>query len=74
MPLVTGSRKSSLHLIGIGLPKLLAPSTNGFLADLDAALGQDFFDIPIAQAEAEVEPDCVTDYGRGKAMAGVGDG
>ncbi len=43
------------------------------VGDKDAARGQPFLDIAIAQGEAEIEPDGVADDLRRRAVAGIGD-
>jgi hypothetical protein len=42
-----------------------------FVRDLDAALGQEFLDIPEAQGEAKIEPDGVPDDGRREPVASI---
>src|SRR5690349_23625915 len=49
-------RPTSAQLIGIGLPKLAAPLTNSFVNHLDAAGGEEFFDIMVAERETEIKP------------------
>jgi hypothetical protein len=61
VPLVTRSGAPPAELIGIGLPKLLAPLPNRFVRDEDATGEQQLFDIAIAQAKVEVYPDTVAD-------------
>ena len=46
-------------------PELVAPETDRFVGDEDAASGQDVLDVPMAQVEAVVESDGVLDdFGR----------
>lgn len=47
--------------VGVNEPKNDAPQTNGFIADSDASLGEQTFTITMAQVEAIVEPNSVTD-------------
>jgi hypothetical protein len=54
--------------------ELAAPLTDGFVADNDAAGGQDLLDLPIAQREAEVEPHGVSNNLGWRPMAFVGGG
>jgi hypothetical protein len=49
------------YTIGIGLAKFPAPIPHGFVCQQDTAFSHELFDIPIAQAEAKVEPDAVAD-------------
>ena len=69
MPLIARSRTPASQLIGIGPPKLPAPMAYGFIGQHDPVCGHQFFNIPIAQAEAKVEPDTVIDNLRRKPMA-----
>jgi len=48
------------------------PKADGFTADSDAALGEKIFDISMAQVEAIVEPDRVTDDVGWESVALVG--
>ena len=41
--------------------------------DVEPSLGEEFLDVPIAQREAQVEPDRMLDDHRRKAVAAVGD-
>ena len=56
MPRVARSRTLAAQLLGLGLSKLQAPIPHRFVGESDAACGHEFLDIPIAQAEANVEP------------------
>src|SRR5271155_646685 len=49
------------------------PTPDGFIGDVEPPLGEEFLDVPIAQREAQVEPDRVLDNYRRKAVAAVGD-
>src|SRR5881275_529546 len=50
----------------------LYPAPDRFVRNIDAALSQQFFDIPEAQGEAEIEPHSVlNDLGR-EPVAGIG--
>ena len=65
MPLIARSSTPAAQLISIGLPELPAPIAHRFVREQNAALGHELFDISIAQAEAEIEPDTVADdFGR----------
>jgi hypothetical protein len=48
-------------LIGIGLSAFPAPLPDRFVGDDDAPGEQPLFDVPVAQADAVVQPDTVTD-------------
>ena len=61
MPLVARSGAPAAELIGIGLPELPAPMPDGFVGHDDPTREQELFDIAIAQAEAEVQPDAMAD-------------
>ena len=55
-------------MIGIGLPELQAPPVNRFGGHHNPTDEEQLFDIPLAQAEAIVEPDLVADNLGGKTM------
>jgi len=40
---------------------IVAPQTNGFIADSDAPLSQQVFDVAVAQVESVVEPNGILD-------------
>jgi len=62
----------SLQPPGVHDPKLDTPETNCFSADNDASFSQEILDIAMAEIEAEVEPDSVSnDIGWGR-RAGIG--
>ena len=61
MPFVTGLRTPMAELIGILLAKFATPFPNRFIRDDDATGKQQLFDIPVAEAEAEVQPDAMAD-------------
>ena len=54
-------------------PNFQHPISDGFVRDIEPALGQQFLDIAIAQREAQIEPDRMLDDRRGKAVAAIGD-
>jgi hypothetical protein len=68
MPCVTGLRPPIAELNGILLAKFATPLPNRFVRDNDATGKQQLFDIPIAEAEAEVQPDTMADDLGRKAM------
>src|SRR5262245_38895871 len=61
MPIVTGLRPPMTELIGILLAKFMTPFPNRFVRDNDATGQQQLPDIPVAEAEAEVQPDRMAD-------------
>src|SRR5215211_1227142 len=71
MPLIPGLRPPATQLVGVGLAEFAAPLTDRLVGHMDPAGGQEFFDIAIAEREAEVEPDGMgNDFG-GEAVAFV---
>ncbi len=68
MPRITETTLSLLQFPRIGWPKLLAPLTNGFIGDGDAAFGQQFFDFTETEAEPMVQPDGMANNFRGKTV------
>ena len=54
-----------------------APFAEGFVTDLDAALVEQFLNVPVAQRKAMIKPDGVLDGDHGETVAvwfGVGHG
>jgi hypothetical protein len=56
------STSLSLQSACIDSAEFYTPKPDGFAADGDAALSEKIFDIPMAQIESIVEPDCVAYY------------
>jgi hypothetical protein len=56
------------ELIGVILPKLPTPLTDGFMGYGDATLEQQFFYVAVAQGEAIIEPDSMADDLAGEAV------
>ena len=54
VPAVARPRRSLSQVVGLSLPKLEAPFSDGFVSEGDAAHSQHFFDIAKAQGEAEI--------------------
>ena len=54
---------------GNGLAKLKKPASDSFVGNIEAALRKEIFYVSITQGEPAVEPDCVADDFRWKAMA-----
>jgi hypothetical protein len=61
VPLITWLRTSAPELIGICLPKFHAPVADRLIRHDNPACKEQFFDIPIAEAEPVTEPDAVDD-------------
>jgi hypothetical protein len=61
MPYITWSGTPAPELIGILLPKLAAPLTDGLIGHRDPTRKEQLFDITITQAEVEVQPDRMAD-------------
>jgi hypothetical protein len=61
MPFVPGPGAPAAELIGRRLAKFATPFPHRFVRDNDATGKQQFSDIPVAKAEAEVQPDTVAD-------------
>jgi hypothetical protein len=74
MPRVAGPRAPAPELMGVRLPERPAPLVDGFIGHDHPTDAHQLFDIPVAEAEADVEPDTVADDPRRKTMAcrGVG--
>jgi hypothetical protein len=60
MPLVTGLCSPSAQLIGVRLAKSAAPLPDRFIGEYDPARCQQFFQVAIAEGEAILEPNRVT--------------
>ena len=61
VPRVTRPGTPAPELIGILLPKLAAPLPDRLVGHRDATCKQELFNIPITEAETEIQPDRVTD-------------
>jgi hypothetical protein len=55
-------------------PELQDPSPDRFVRNIEAAFGQQFLDVAIAEREAKKELDGAADHVRRELVAGVGDG
>jgi hypothetical protein len=71
VPLVTRPRAATTELIRIGLPKLATPLADGFVGDQHTTDKEELFDVPIAEAEAVVQPHTMTNDVGGKPMVFV---
>jgi len=58
---ITTALMFSLQSPCIKSSELDTPQADGFIADSDATLSEDIFDISMAETESVVEPDCVID-------------
>jgi hypothetical protein len=77
MPFIPGLRATAPQAIGIILPKLPTPLTDGFMGHSNATLAQELLHVAVAQGEARVKPDSVAADFTGKAVVLVsfaGDG
>src|SRR4051794_11654677 len=71
MPCVSGTGQPTPDLVGDALAELQPPLPYGFVADRDAARGEDLVHMAQAQGEAEVEPDRIADdLGRPARLSG----
>jgi hypothetical protein len=74
VPGVARLRPAPAELAGELTAEDQTPLTDAFVADRDASLGEDQFDVSETQAEAVIQPDRVAnDLGR-EPVSGVGDG
>lgn len=68
VPCVPRSRTSASQLIGILLPELQPPLTDRFVRHNKPMGEQEPFDIALAEAKTEVQPDTMADDFRGEAV------
>ena len=61
VPLVARSRSAATQPIGVVLPKLPTPLTDGLMGHGDATLEQEFLHVAVAEGEPIVEPDPMAD-------------
>ena len=66
---VTVASVFTLQSAGINGSELDAPKADSFAADCDATFSEEIFDIAVAEIEAVVEPDGVTDDVRRESVA-----
>src|SRR5215510_10877025 len=71
VPLVPWLGASTLQLIGVVLPKFPAPLADGFMRDVDPAFTEELLHVTVAQGEAIIEPDAMTDDLPGEAVVFV---
>ena len=72
MSLVAPTRGAAARRVGKVLAEFQTPRADRLVGDHDAARGQQFLDIAIAQGEAEIEPDGVADDLRRVVVARIG--
>ena len=68
VPFVTQPGASPLQFVAIRLAELVAPASDGLVAELHSPSSHHELDISQAQAEGEVQPDALRDDLLGKAM------
>jgi hypothetical protein len=68
VPFVAWLRPSVSELIGVLLAKCPAPLADSFIRHDDASCTEQLFDVSIAEAETEIQPDAVADDLRREAM------
>jgi hypothetical protein len=68
VPFIPRLRAPATQAIGILLPELPTPWTDGFMGHRDTTLKQEFLHVAVAQGEAIVEPDSMADDLAGKAV------
>jgi hypothetical protein len=61
MPRVPRSGVSTPELVGIRVPERPASMTNGFIGHHHASYTSSFFDVAVAEAEADIPPDAMAD-------------
>ena len=71
MPFVPRLRATAPQPIGVILPKLPTPLTDGFMGHGDAAFKQELFHVTVAQGEAIIEPDPMANDFSGKPVVFV---
>jgi len=71
VPLISGPGTPSAQSISVSLAELQSPLTDRFVGNDNATHSHDFFDISVAESEAEVEPHTVADDLRGETVAAV---
>src|SRR5262245_36327101 len=69
-----GWRATAPQAMGIILPKLPTPLTDGFMRHSNATLAQELLHVAVAQGETIVKPDPVADDCTGKAVVLVARG
>ncbi|BDP43787.1 hypothetical protein DAETH_37560 (plasmid) [Deinococcus aetherius] len=70
MPARTPSGFSLAQSLGKEVAELDAPRQDRFTGDANSSFQQQFFDIPIAEREAVVQPHGIADHGERKTIAG----
>jgi hypothetical protein len=73
MPSRSWPRASTAKFSGEQRPELQDPSPHRLVGDIQTSLGEQIFDVAIAEGETHIEPNRVSDDRRGKAVAGKRD-
>jgi hypothetical protein len=63
----------SLKPLRVGGAELRNPAADRLVADVEATFGQQIFDVPETELEAQIEPHCVLDHARWEVMTGIRD-
>jgi hypothetical protein len=71
VPFIAGPGQPAADLAGKSLAELEAPLPYGFMADRNAAGGEDLINVAQAERKAEIEPDGEADDLSREAIAGV---
>ena len=61
-------RMSAPELVGVGLSELPTRIPHGLISQHDPAFGHQLLDVPVTEAEAEIQPHTVADDLHGEAM------
>jgi hypothetical protein len=69
MPARARAWTATSKIAGDQTPELQKPAPDRLIRNVDATLGQQFLDIAKRQRETSIQPDCVLDDCRGKAMS-----
>ncbi len=59
------------QILGINRAKFHDPTVDSLVADVEATFGQQVFNVPQAQAEPNIQPNCMLDDVWWKMMAGM---
>ncbi len=68
MPFVSRSWTTTAQVICEHLAELPSPFTNCFVCESDPTHSHQFFNVPVTQAEPEIEPNAMADDFRWKTM------
>jgi hypothetical protein len=70
MPLRRWFRTPTAKFTGEQRPELQSPSRHSFVGDIQTALGEQIFDVAIAERETDVEPNGMAVIAGGELVAG----